>query len=384
MKGRIRHMVRGAYDLQSLRIQTGNRLIANFRSKLGIDSDEEADDDASDLMDDLERQHERLTDGVAKITRRRNFDFGPLISNYTELRMVDRYQTLVEEEKNAFKDIQKSLGGVGIWKHFLGDVKGVGPAMGGVIVSEMDPFKAPYPSSFWAYAGLDVVNVWRLQGFDWEKAVTGSQPPNVELEKERGKVSKNDGSGPFDDVVYRGDGKDRTAHCYMTIDTDAGTWRLVARYDYIDKGGRSRRKEHLKTVEYEDSDGNTKTKKSLGYNPFLKKKLMGVLAPSFLRSGSDYRDFYDKYKHRKDTDPDCDWSDGHLHMASQRFMVKQFLLDCHLKWRDLKDLTVPLPYHAAKQGNTRHVSDREERLGIVDPKRPKDDPRYDASGAEEG
>jgi hypothetical protein len=40
----LRNMVRGAYDLQKLRIQTGNRLVANFRSKLGIKKDEKLDD----------------------------------------------------------------------------------------------------------------------------------------------------------------------------------------------------------------------------------------------------------------------------------------------------------------------------------------------------
>lgn len=369
-------MVRGAYDLQDLRIETGNRLIANFRSKLGIEPDEEADEEAEELMDRLEAAHERLTDGVAKITRRKNFDFGPLISNYIELRMVDRYQTLVTEEKQAFKDIKAALKGVDIWDAFLDDVKGVGPAMAGVLISELDPYKAPYPSSFWSYAGLDVVHVWSLREYDWEKAVTGSHPPEVELEKERQNVRRNDGSGPFDEVVYDEDeeGGD-LAHCYRSIETDAGTWRLCATYEFVDKGGRSRRKEHLKTEEYEDSEGNLQVKKTLGYNPWLKTKLMGVLAGSFLKQNSRYRDFYDEYKHRKQTDPSCDWTDGHIHMASQRYMVKQFLLHCHLKWRDLKDLTVPLPYHAAKQGNHNHVSETEEELGITDPKRPEHDPR---------
>jgi ribosomal protein S10 len=288
----IRTLVRSRYDLQDLRIETGNRLIANFRAKLGIEPDEEAEGDAKALMQQLQKEHKRLTDGVAKITARRSYDFDGVITEYVELRMVDRYITLVNEETQTVRDIARALRDVDIWTEFLEDVTGVGPSMAGVIISEMDPHKAPYPSSFWSYAGLDVV----------------------------------------------------------------------------DGEGRSRKKEHMKTVEYVNSDGEEDTRKSLGYNPFLKTKLMGVLGPSFLRASSDYRDHYDRYRHRKETDPDWDdASDGHLHQASLRYMVKQFLIDLHIKWRDLEDLPVSKPYHAAKQGKRTH--DREATLGVTDPKR---------------
>jgi hypothetical protein len=38
----------------------------------------------------------------------------------------------------------------------LKDVRGCGPLMAAVIISEIDPHKAKYVSSFWKYAGLDV------------------------------------------------------------------------------------------------------------------------------------------------------------------------------------------------------------------------------------
>jgi len=44
-----------------------------------------------------------------------------------------------------------------IYRNFLEDVKGVGPTMAAVIISGFDIHKAEYPSSLWAYAGLDVV-----------------------------------------------------------------------------------------------------------------------------------------------------------------------------------------------------------------------------------
>lgn len=298
----VRKLVKGAYDLQDLRLATGSRLVANFRSKLGIAPDEEVEDDMKKkIMSELQSHHKRLTDGIAKVTRRPNYDFEDgIIDSYVELRLVDRYLRLVEEENQAFKDVGDALEGVPIWDEFLEGVDGVGNATGGCIVSELDPHKAPYPSSFWKYCGLDVV----------------------------------------------------------------------------DGEGKSNKKEHMETVEYVNSDGEKDTRKSLGYNPFIKTKLMGVLAVNLLRNGSDYRKHYDQYKHRKETDPECDWTGGHIEMAARRKMIKQLLKDIHLKWRDLEGLSVPLPYHAAKQGNMNHVSETEKRLGITDPKRPKDDPRY--------
>jgi 3-hydroxymyristoyl/3-hydroxydecanoyl-(acyl carrier protein) dehydratase len=298
-KSKIRNLVRGAYDLQELRIETGNRLVANFRNKLGIDPDEEAEGDADELMEQLEEEYQRLTDGVAQITRRHSFDFEDLaiIGSYVELRLVDRYKNLVDEERRTFNDIKSALSGIPIWDEFLEGVTGVGPAMGGCIISEMNPHKAPHPSSFWKYCGLAV----------------------------------------------------------------------------IDGEGQSRKKEHMTTVEYTNSNGEKDTRKSLGYNPFIKTKLMGVLSGSFLRSGSEYREFYDDYKRRKRHDEDWeDASDGHIDMASKRYMIKQFLVDLHIKWRDLQSLPVSQPYHAKKLGKDRHISEREERLGVTDPKRRED------------
>ena len=43
----LRVMVRGAYDLQKLRIQMGNRIVGNFKAKLG-QAPGESEDDALD------------------------------------------------------------------------------------------------------------------------------------------------------------------------------------------------------------------------------------------------------------------------------------------------------------------------------------------------
>src|SRR5262249_33999923 len=68
----LKAMVRGAYDLQLLRIQCGLRLCANFRAKLKLHEGEEPADDgelspeAERLVDTLKASYRRLTDGVAR------------------------------------------------------------------------------------------------------------------------------------------------------------------------------------------------------------------------------------------------------------------------------------------------------------------------------
>ena len=71
-----------------------------------------------------------------------------------------------------------------------------------------------------------------------------------------------------------------------------------------DGRGRSRRKEHMIDVEYEDRNGKIKTRKSLGYNPFLKSKLIAVLGESFIKTQNEkYAQVYYDYKHRIENTP---------------------------------------------------------------------------------
>lgn len=68
--------------------------------------------------------------------------------------------------------------------------------------------------------------------------------------------------------------------------------------------GEGRSRFHYTIVKYTDKNGNEKERKSLGYNPFLKTKLLGVLASGFLRAqGSQYGKVYYDYRHRLETDP---------------------------------------------------------------------------------
>jgi hypothetical protein len=160
----IRAAIKGAYDLQKLRIQTGLRLVAAFRVKLGVQSSEQEinlEEDAADVLGALRNLYDRLSDAIAapnakaKKVREGFFNSQELISNDAELALVASYVRLLNDEERLFKDIGKMVEKHPLWDGFLKGVRGCGTTMGAVIISEFDIHKARYVSSMWAYAGLD-------------------------------------------------------------------------------------------------------------------------------------------------------------------------------------------------------------------------------------
>lgn len=294
----IRAVVRGVYDLQKMRIETGNRLVAAFKAKLGIvpgQKEEDAEKEAVDMLAQIKLSFDSITEGVLSIPTMKSFQKKlaglkepTLISSYAELTLSAQYFQLLRDEGEQFKRLGDLVSEVPIWTHFLEGVRGVGPAMAGVILSEIDIHKAEYPSSLWAYAGLDVVQV-----------------------------------------------------------TDEATGEIKGE-------GRSRRAAHLIDLEYTDKDGNQATRKSITYNPWLKTKLMGVLGTLFVKQPADkspYRKAYDDYKFRLENHPKwADRSKGHRHQAAIRYAVKRFLVDLYRVWRELEGLPVAPEYSEAKLG----------------------------------
>lgn len=275
-------MTRTTYDVQDFRMRVGGRIVQNFRAKLGLNDGEPDEGEEVDVLREIEERYKRVTDGIAldDLSRRRTYDYDGVITEYGELTMINHYLRLCETERVMFRDLGYEVKKFDIWQEFLDDVNGVGPAMASVMISEFDPHKGKYVSSFWKYAGLDVAD----------------------------------------------DGK-----------------------------ARSRRSEHLREIEYEDSDGNTQTRKGLTFNPFVHDKLLGVLGPCLLRANGDYKDVYDDYRHRLDHEEGHeDKPDGHKHRMGIRYMVKMLVKDLYLAWRPLEGLPCHDPYREAKLGKEPH------------------------------
>lgn len=278
----IKTLVRGAYDVQKLRVMMGNRIVGNFKAKLGQEAgapEDELDAEGKAILARLRLSYRKITDGVTAFPTRKKFKGDEVISEYTELVLVDRYLALETDEARHFKMLEAILDDYPIYSEFLSGVKGCGPALSGVIISEIDISAAKYASSLWAYAGLDVAS----------------------------------------------DGR-----------------------------GRSRKKEHLVERAYTDKDGKPATRVGITFNPFLKTKLVGVLASSFLRCGADntYAKIYYDYKHRIENHPThIEKTKGHRHAMAMRYMIKRFLCDLYVAWRQIEGLEVLPDYHEGKLGH---------------------------------
>ena len=285
-KAGLKSLVRGVYDIRKLRIMAGNRLVGNFKAKLGLQPsmpEDAMDAKGKKILKDLRAQYRKITDGVAVFPSKRQFIGAGLITEYTELCLIAQYLDLESHEQQHFRRLEPNLADFPIWTQWLEHVKGCGPAMAGVLISEIDITKARYASSLWKYCGLDVAS---------------------------------------------------------------------------DGHGRSRKAEHLVTVQYTNAKGEPAERNSITFNPFLKTKLTGVLGASFLRvKDSPYAKMYYEYKHRLESHEKYkEVTKLHRHNMAIRRMIKRFLADLYVQWRTLEGLPVAPEYHEAVLGHRHHAA----------------------------
>lgn len=324
----LRQLVGNVYDAQTTRIAMGNRLIACFR-ELGIivGKDPESLDlqsqkigakhaaaskknevDEAEVKEKEEKENNkllvRILDEYALVSKTyaEKFDSrGSIVKalkvmdDLTFLKtefaynMVSMFGQMMKTEQMMLDLCAKEVKKHPLWDKFFKDVKGCGPLMAAVCIAYLDPYKARYASSFWKYAGLDVVL------------------------------------------------DEKGAH------------------------GRSRRDAGM--VSYIDKDGKEAQKRGLGYNPFVKTKLIGVLGSSFLRAGSEatYAKVYYDYKNRLQNRPDCaELRPAVIHRRAIRYAVKMFLRDLWKVWRELEGLPVGDDYAVAKLDMEPHHASRNE------------------------
>lgn len=200
------------------------------------------------------------------------------------LYLQNRRDEIFEVEASLKKEIEVMICIHPLWIHFLSNVKGCGPVMAAVIISEFDIHKAPMVSNLVSFAGL-------------------------------------------------APGKDRKV-----------------------KG------------------------KKCSFNQFLKSKLCGVLGSGFLQAKSvPYSGYYYDYKLRLENSDvivteririedrkglykgkktwDVKWRDAYLihrHQAAIRKMIKEFLKDLYVAWRELEGLEIREPYAEEYLGREHH------------------------------
>jgi hypothetical protein len=201
-------------------------------------------------------------------------------------------------EKNVTEIVEKHP----MWEAFFKNIRGIGPKSAGILISTINIHRANTPSALWMYAGLGVVPHVKCTTCGHESWHNKTICQKIKGEKQIcGGVT-------------------------IPIGDERGIQRLV-------KG------------------------EKVGFNKFLKTKLLGVIATNFIRLGSEYRKYYDDYKTRLESK---NWgkSKKHRHNAALRYMIKMLLLDVYKVWRPLEGLSVREPYaveYLGKHGDKKEV-----------------------------
>lgn len=317
----LRTIVRGAYDIQKLRISMGNRIVAQYKAKLGQEpskSEKEMDKESKTILAQLRGEFKKLMDGVKKV-RLATFKATPLISNFTEFSLLQNYLDLEESEKNHFKNLGVILQDFEIYRDFLEPIHGMGPQIAGVIISEIDIAKATYPSSLWQYAGLGVESDGRGTSRRKEHQKT------IDYIDKDGKPAQRQG---------------------LAHNTFLKTKLMGVAISCILKAGLKAKK-----TEKRDENGAIIFKEGTE-EPEMVKVVDGNKKTVYDRSKcSKYALIYVDYKNRLQHHPNwTEASDGHKHNAAMRYAVKALLVDLHIRWRTLEGLPVSTSYAEGKLG----------------------------------
>lgn len=315
---KLRVSLNSFYDIQNLRISIGNRLSASFlglgnvsknrtkeavKAKKNGESTKEIDEEEEKraILDELANEYNLISMQIAKYLENKKTNNPSertisniihemdestidLIKDIYDYKMVKEFMSLVDTENNIKKNIENQVKTHPMWKAFFENVKGCGPLMSAVCLCYFDIDKARHPSSFWKYAGLDVV------------------------------------------ITPEGECKGRNN-------------KFTVEQTYI------------------DSDGNEKTKRGLGYNPKLKSKLIFVLSGSLLKAGrgEGYSKAYYNYKNRLDNRADTkDFTKIHKHNMAIRYMVKQFIRDMWIVWREMAGYDIGEPFYEVEKLGRKH------------------------------
>jgi hypothetical protein len=266
----LRRAVRYLYDLQKLRISTGNR-----------DTTTQVELEPEDLV--------FLTASAGK---------------------------LEGLEKEAEKEIKSLLKGIPIWESWLKDQKGIGPRLGGVLISEFDIHRAPHMSSFWKYAGL---------------AVTDGKADRMT----RGKKADYNPWLKAKLIKVMGDSFIKSNSPYKTF------------YDNY-------KNRKVNTIsEICGSCGGTGKVKSQEKKTKVPKKEKIEESPKDV-----------KCYNCKGTGGPAPWGhgDAHRHLAATRYMCKMFLQFFWEEWRKVEGLPIRMPYAEEYLGRAYHTRPEQPKV----------------------
>jgi len=431
----IRQIVRGLYDLQKQRIASGNRVMAAYKVYLGQapslpeeatmepkerevleiirtvakrptdviasmllratnpeevtlsltpsgtdeDDDTEVDEDTGDpetkdtkavklFLEMLARQY-LVTRKADTPLSRSKFKPLPLMPTWTHYMLAAQYGDFLAMERSHVARLEDVLMGTAIGQWLL-TIPGMGPMIAGVIISEIDIHEARYVSSIWKYAGLDVGPDGRGRGKHKEhlamtnfitKGMIGLATEKLPRLVESGKIRDPAALVVIADFI-------KAVVVRPRVEIAVGCLNKLKAMDSVNQF-------------ITEADGALEEKLSLGYSPFLKTKLVGVMAGNWCKARkkvldsegkpipnpekpkkflmtplSPYHGIYADYKHRIKNDParqdPKEYRPARFEAMARRYMTKAFLADLYIAWKTLEGLEVQRPYAEVKLGMT--------------------------------
>lgn len=358
----LRRFVDGFNDQQHLRIIAGNRLVAQFRERLGVLYDgkptEESEDDkrenAEKAIKLLKDQYHRYTDGVVqslqdgevgKLKRKIVLEKDGIFSDVSEIYLVDSYMSMVRLEEQLKRRLEKLMEGIPIYDQFLSQIKGVGPISSAYILAYLNPHKAKYPSSFWKYCGLDVAQDGRGRGRYKEHLV-----PHTML--------KGDGSEvEFMGLSFQARLKPKLYLLATSFVKHKGSKYNEVYYNYKNRLA-NRPDLILNLVEEDGVVSDISVKRGTTLDQYIvsvtNSKAITIDYVVTTKSGFGFRTGFGFRISVGDSLKKGQLLSGktkaHINAMALRYVAKIFLVDLHAKWRELEGLPVPAPYSEAKLG----------------------------------
>jgi hypothetical protein len=201
-------MVKTFYAAQKLRIQTFNRVVSkeyldslddkfllDLVGKKKFKKDDEKEKGARAallklMVEEYVKIHENI-DSARTISKREAMlkANNGVIKDYYKYMMIKMCVQLKSQENSIETTIKYMVEQEPIWRRFLKQVMGCGPLMAAVMISEFNIHEARHVSSFWKYAGLDVVH--NPETDKWEgRGKKAAHLIEVEYEDRDGKVQK--------------------------------------------------------------------------------------------------------------------------------------------------------------------------------------------------
>jgi len=231
-----------------------------------------------------------------------------------------------------------------IYDKFLELIPGCGPKLSGMLIAEVNPYRAPNISSVWRFFGLDVASTGRGRGV---------RKDQHELRWMR--IRKGEDDYEMKQVELRTYDAKRKSKLVATgmesIMKQGFNWATCTKEEYDNYVP------HLRRVKKPDKEA-AKLAKETGETPPPVYQVSLTECPYCLA--------YFGYRHRLQNSENLtnaaktgkiawkDTSDMHRHQAARRYMAKMFLKDLWICWRMIEGLPLTESYEVAKLGHRPH------------------------------